>query len=839
MKSSLSLLSASIMILMPNWANAQEEVVAEKAAPQTTGIMPSVVLPAVYVSSVPRQNDIGRTYYDAEKLQNTPAINRTITEMLKQHPNVQFDRADQAAGTQGEIFATDFSINGALQYDNQILLNNASIANEINPVGGDNSFVADKLPGSAQTATINTALLCELSVLDSNVSAEYGGFVGGVVKAKTCVPNTSVGKIHGKISYDYTSSDWTKYNYVNASELEDFDKNNNINYQKDFKKQGLSATVYGKPTNNLGLSLSLSRRLSDIYLKANLPDARPYNQQRTADNAMLDAEYQINANNSVKLNLSYTNNGSLRYQPNVADSKHTVDQQNYIVDLSFSHDLPNFQLKHALVYKQEKQQRKVSSDEYISWRKSAAKDWGVGTAVNEGTTGTPLEQNGSSWQYQLKAAFNPYENGRFSHQMTVGASLNQQQADWRRTSDYYWYFIPEIKGANGTDCQRADGSIDKYCDSTYERNNKTVGQYHTRRTYYQAGAINLKQLGWSAFTQHKLTFGQRLTVNLGLRYDDDNMTKKATIAPRFHLTYQPFANSDLALTLGANRYYGRNAFNLSLQDGIKNFAWDQRRTNLDDNWQTIGNLTGARIARNILKSPSTDEYVAGITAKAYNTNWQLQYTRRNYQDQIRQYRVSTTPLVWAYDNLGKSQSDIYSLKLTTAKPLKLFGGEHQLSVGGSYTKTLRNFNDFDDSTLRDDPYVLYQGRVIEHTDLPAVNYNQPWRATLSIHSRFNRLSLNNQLSYRAGQVGLAKSTLPADKQFDHAGSVVRQEYSKKRMGGVVNWDLNARYEFGGAYQLALGLTAKNLLNRKSQYLSGADVRSEVGRQYLAQVDFVF
>lgn len=299
--------------------------------------LPHVELDPMFITL---EHTIGKTTQTNEQLTSTPTTNKTISDILKQHPNIQFDKSHRSAGKQGELSVGDFSVNGALFYDNKILLNNINITNTINPAGnGDNPSATDSLPATSQDVTINTDLLCNLEVLDSNVSAKYGNFVGGVVKANTCRPTSTIGKIHGSVSYDYTSSDWVKFNPVSQSEIDNFDDNTNVNYQKEFKKQGTSLTLHGNPTKNLGVQLSASHRWSDIYLKSRLADARPYNQGRQANNVMLGLYYDIDDNNEVKLNLSHATTGGVYYQNNVLGSRMDITTQVSALDLSFEHAL--------------------------------------------------------------------------------------------------------------------------------------------------------------------------------------------------------------------------------------------------------------------------------------------------------------------------------------------------------------------------------------------------------------------------------------------------------------------------------------------------------------------
>lgn len=784
----------------------------------------------------------GKTTQTNEQLTSTPTANKTISDILKQHPNIQFDKSHRSAGKQGELSAGDFSVNGALFYDNKILLNNVNIANTINPAGnGGNPSATDSLPATSQDVTINTDLLCNLEVLDSNVSAKYGNFVGGVVKANTCRPTSTVGKIHGSVSYDYTSSDWVKFNPVSQSEIDNFDDNTNVNYQKEFKKQGTSLTLHGNPTKNLGVQLSASHRWSDIYLKSRLADARPYNQSRQADNITLGLYYDIDDDNEVKLNLSHATTGGVYYQNNVLGSRMDITTQVSALDLSFEHALRKAVLTHGLVYSQKSQSRTTDSNQSIPWRSSPAKNWGVAGVVTDGTAGAPLEHNGKTLEYHIKSTFNPYQKGLFSYQATLGANLSKQTADWHRPHDFYQYFAPNATGGDGTDCVRTDGTTDPYCDPTYERNGITVGQYHIRRTYNQAGKIDINQTSWSAYLENRLAFGDHIKANLGVRFDKDSLSRDDTLSPRLSATYYPFANGKLAIDVGYNRYYGRNAFNTALQDGINQLSWTQNRTDINSDWTTAGNSSATNTSRNTLATPYADEKVLALSGKAYNTAWQLKYVERDYQDQIRRYRASLSPLVWSYDNLGQSRAKNYSLTLNTLKPLDFAGAKHQLYFGADFSDVYRNFNDYDDSTLNEDKYILYHGQVIANVDRPADNYNQPKTYRLGVNSQFHKipLTLTNTLRYRTDYQASVSSRLPTAEQFYHDGELVRTAYTPTHIGGALEWDAKAQYAFGNRYQTILGITVNNILNRQNKYLNGSSLESEIGRQYLAELTFKF
>ena len=62
-----------------------------------------------------------------------------------------------------------------------------------------------KVAGCAYGLNLDSRNLCQLTVYDANVPAEYGDFTGGVVEAETCEPSEA---FSGQISYQLTQSKW-------------------------------------------------------------------------------------------------------------------------------------------------------------------------------------------------------------------------------------------------------------------------------------------------------------------------------------------------------------------------------------------------------------------------------------------------------------------------------------------------------------------------------------------------------------------------------------------------------------------------------------------------------
>ena len=145
-------LSVSQSYAVENQANMNEksnnEVNNSDKSQSTVSKMTPIV---VYASTA---SEVGQSIYNQKQIQNVPNTKKTLTDFLKVNPNVQFGNASLASGQQGELDASDISINGALFYENKFLLNNVNIGNSLNPASGSTDNTVDGLAGSSLNANI-------------------------------------------------------------------------------------------------------------------------------------------------------------------------------------------------------------------------------------------------------------------------------------------------------------------------------------------------------------------------------------------------------------------------------------------------------------------------------------------------------------------------------------------------------------------------------------------------------------------------------------------------------------------------------------------------------------
>ncbi|MDY6467054.1 TonB-dependent receptor plug domain-containing protein [Acinetobacter faecalis] len=826
----LSILSTSV------YANDQTDTLEIKSEKSSIQLSPLVV-------KAIEDKDVGITVYTKEDLEKTPNNKKTISELLKVNSNVQFTNSEKAAGNQAEIHASDISIHGALPYNNAFLFNGMSINNDINPYES-NSGISDptSLKGNSQAVTLNTDLLCNLEVLDSNVSAQYGKFTGGVISATTCAPKTVVGKIHGNINYDYTSSDWYRFNYIDSSEESDFEDTTQTNAQKDFTQKGISLNTYGRLTESLGFNLGLSQRKSDIRSTSKLSDARPYNEDRTSTNINAELFYNPSDDLEIKFSAQNYSDESTRFNQSIITNGYNQTSDNQSLQLSIRNDFPLFSLTNNINYQKKKNERLSTDGDNFTWWKTENKNWSDKTSVSEGATGTIFNEQ-QTLEYSTSAKFIPFEFFKTTHNFHIGAGFTHNEAAWHRPNDYTQYFLPT--GFN-TDCIKNDGSIDIACDPDYIPSKKATGQYSKTKTVHGMGSIDVQQDSWFAFIEDRLQWDKRFEAVLGLRFDYDSLSKNKNIAPRTAFHYKPFGDQSLKFSTGWNRYYDRYLYNFDLQDGILNFQNQYTRTDLNSDWTPKVSPNKNNIKRSDLDLPYADEWMLALSSEFKNIRTQIKYVNREYKDQY--HLIYPDPNnIWTreYSNNKNYSSENITLDIGNILPFNVLDTKHRMSLAVSYSNTKRDYNNANDSETKEYSHVLYNGKLITPNNLPASDFNVPLTARISWDFTPNflaGLNISNFLVYKPTFQGLTKSSSIA-KPYTHINNLpVIYSYNDTSIPSVVRWDMRASYthQISQNIHAIWGLTINNVTNRHNKYLdTDYYLKSEIGRQFIADITFKF
>lgn len=820
-------LQIAILSILSTHLYAQSNETTNEAAAKLTTI----------VSQAEAEDTVGVVVYTKEDIENTPNSSKNITNFLKVNPNVQFGNNFRSGLQQGELNAADISINGGLAYDNKILVNGVSVNNTLNPVGADESNSTNQIMGNSQAASINTDLICNITVLDSNISAEYGEFTGGVVSAETCAPRTEVGEIHGNISYDYTSDSWSKINFPNKVEQQEYEDSTDESAQPYFTKQGISTNIYGKLSDTFGFNAFGSYRHSAIPLKTNFVESGEFDQKRTATNAGFEAFYDPNEFTSLKIGANFLENNGLYSKADIlnSESTHASNSENFYINLK--NKLDSVTLTQQLNYQTQQATRDTSQNTY-TWRTSENKNWGTGLNSFEGNLGD-INQEETRLEYSIKALFNPIISGDFKHQFKLGAGYGHYEAYWLRPEQTDAYATPmDLKGLG---CLTNDGSTLDACDDSLTKDGKFKGQFLSAKTTYNAGQIDIRQDRWHAFVEDQIKWDKYLTATLGFRTDYDSVNKNNNVAPRTAFKINPFGTDIFNITTSWNRYYGLNSFVNELNDRIDQFEQKFSRTSATAGWTEKSKGKATFTYRSDLNTPYTDETLLGISSKFKNTALTLKWVNRDNKDQLRKTKMDLTDYSYTYDNRGKSESEIYSLSIGNIAPIQFANTQHRISLNADYTETTRNFDNYDSlDILTATPEIYYEGKIIDADDRPANEFNVPWTIRLNWDIALDNapITINNFLSYQ-GKVDSLKRTA---KGYTDAEGVKYDMFTPYTTKNKFYWDLKANYTLP-TYKdtkTIFGLTINNVTNRSNTYINSAgDEKPEIGRQFIADVTFKF
>ena len=776
---------------------------------------PTVELNTIVVEA-DKNNEVGKTAYSKEDLEKIPNSSKNITDFLKVNPNVQLSNTFKSGLKQGELSAADISINGSLPYENKILVNGMNINNQINPIGNSSSVSATDLMSSTQNASVNTDLLCNISVLDSNISAEYGEFTGGVVSAETCKPTTKIGSLHGSINYDYTSDDWSKINFTDEESRIEFEDSKSSALQPYFTKQGVSATLYGNLTEELGFNTFSSYRHSVIPLKTNFIEPNQINQKREAINFGAELFYTPSPNTQLKIGSQFFENEGHYFQENTlnSNSKHNSDSQSFYINLK--NNLDSVVVDQQLNYQTNNSSKNANTNMY-TWLRSSTKDWHTNPNIknqSEGAYGS-LNQEEQKVEYSVKALFEPLETKNSSHQFKIGGGYGHYEAYWERPETSTYYLGPST--SPNIECTNpSDGSVYLACD---EGNGKD-GQFLKTRWTYLAGKINIQQDRWHVFVEDNIKFTKKFETSLGFRSDYDSLTKNNNVAPRSSFTFKPFDDNRLKFSAGWNRYYGLNAFSNELQDRKGLLNTQESRKEVNGKWTSISSYSPLTYFRSKLDTPYSDEIVFGINGYYNNINAGIKFVNRSNKDQIRRAeRLVTTDKetqqairVDKYDNSGTSQSDTLTINLNNIEPLTFKNTQHHISLSADITQTERNFETYDEVIYTGTPEIYYDGQKIKAEDKPAEDFNMPWTVRVNWNIGFDKipLNINNYFSYNAPTPAMKYIRAGKDGSYEENGTSYDTfiPYEAKKS---FNWDMRTTYAIPNLKntKTILGLTINN------------------------------
>lgn len=324
---------------------------------------------------------LGSQTYDRKYLDNAISANGTFSEVLKRNPNARTLRGERNSKNGGEIAPENISINGASFYQNNFIFDGISINNDINPLGKTittrdvTNFNLVFFSNPSQGLNIDTDLVENIEVKDSSVSAQYGNFQGGVIKAKSRDPQTN---FHGKINFRYTSDKMRKAYYNDKNDqIECRYSTNTSQCQPNFTKYKASVLLEGYISENFGLIFNYTNLYSLMKQRKyhkDYPDQSKISQTRDTirqnQNFFLKGIWHINDDLTIKPSILYA--PSLASYYGISHEKGDVKIKggglNLTLEADYNAKMGN--LNQRIAYQTNQTNKTTDSDVLLAWHKT-------------------------------------------------------------------------------------------------------------------------------------------------------------------------------------------------------------------------------------------------------------------------------------------------------------------------------------------------------------------------------------------------------------------------------------------------------------------------------------
>ena len=821
------------------------------SADESADNLPGETLETIVVSGTPFSQQIGTQKITEDEIAHRPATNPSITSLLKTNPAVRFSNKDDTSLSAGEISLPEISFHGEKFYNNNYTIDGFSNNDNINPgsgAGKNDDVNPDgvnpwELPaGGTQSLWINPDLLKNVEVFDSNISAKYGRFTGGVVNAEIKDPDLE--KMKGKAYYRTTRDNWAKY-HIYEPDQETFEQANRFVDQPQFTKH-----FYGVQLNQPfadkkgGILFAYDRAESSIpFNHSVLRDANvaratdgtySAKQKRKSETFLLSAVYLPDNGDLWRAKVIYAPHESFYPKRNVYNGGMTNKGGGIQTSLEWEKELSWAKMKTAVGYKKTGNEVEHDGDVYRIYRLTPSIPYRAnGTTVNSGGYGTTETESES---YTLKQNYEllPFTTGSVDHKVIFGWQIDRTSSKYERKTATAGYNYVTTGINNLTEC--ADECI--------------LGeQYANRRTVYDARSVKVNDSTYSVYVQDNLKW-KNLETTVGLRFDRNQYLKNNDISPRFSVTYDVFGDSTTRLFGGLNRYYAGSMIAYKLRQGIGS-NYTQTRSIRNGRLTEWGNPTegtggSTRYDASHVKTPYSDEKVLGLAQKFQGMLWTVKWVHRDGKDQFT--RTKREDNVRVLSNDGWSKNDTFTLSVSPLEPYNFKYATVRWDLGLQASRSKTNNTYYDQSTVAEEERVdkvIYRGKLIDIDDLPPSDFNQPWRGTLTIDTTFPQLRLNwtQILSYTAGQysrVGKSDVICPGGHELcgGHVGNII--EYNDEKHSGafLLDWRFSYKQPTFKDQYLEFTLDVNNVLNKRISVSSTSRTKTyKMGRNFWFGVSY--
>ncbi|ROP59461.1 outer membrane receptor protein involved in Fe transport [Enterobacter sp. BIGb0383] len=768
----LSIIAAPVMAESQAEINQTSNVEQVSPAQEENAVDDTIV-----VRSAPTSQSMGTQIINADQIKKTPMGNGNITELLKSNPNVRFSNDTNSSINPGEIAPENVSFHGEKFYNNNFMIDGLSNNNNVNP-GANNGdltlppdgFSPTDLPaGGTQSFWINTELLDRVEVFDSNVSAKYGNFTGGVVDARLIDP--SLDRVSGKVSWRTSRDNWTKY-HLNDEDESDFYAATKFYNQPQFTKNFYTLTVNQPINDQSGIIFAYNRQESVIPQYQSVMGEWD-NQKRLGETYLLKGIWFADNGDIFRMTGMYSPHKSTYNKDNVKNGGFSNTGGGYRGNIEWEHYAPWGKVTSLVGYQFDQNKIEQESDTYQTWyRYNTASNfvsdtitWGSSAASAKvqyghlGGYGT-YSTDKSTTRFKQDYEFTPFAGLGVGHQVDAGWELGLYETRYRRFRD-----VASNNGVATIDKNVVCQAGDDFCIDGE--------QYFKRRTLYPQRTEQGSYTDYAVYLQDSMTY-KRLEVTPGVRVQYDDFMQNLTAAPRFAASLDVFGDKSTRLFGGANRYYGQSILAYKLRTGIS-AKIAQTRTNANSPW--VGDTVGYNSFDydiSDLKTPYSDELSLGLSQRILNSVWTVKWVNRQGRDQFGRDRTvdENGQKRYIMTNSAKTAGDTWSLTAEPVSPHHWSMMDLNWKLEASWIKNKSSSQAYYDESNSDNEMAIIDGKLIEKGDMEAMNFNVPWIASAKIYTYFPALNLNwtHSLGYNSGITGYTSRSISCPVANSACGS---------------------------------------------------------------------
>jgi hypothetical protein len=791
--------------------------------------------------------DTGTTVLDSTQV-GIRTSSADANSFLRGLPNVQYqDDTNDEAGVEGQAILNtrpqEVSISGGRPYENNFILNGIginTITGTEEPYGAnagelsddDTSYDANRIYGlHSQTIFVPTDFVEQATVIDSNASARFGSFQGGVVEYTLKEPATD--RLRATASVDYQNDAMVDYQLA----TEDGTNPNEVDTPEFFKRKS-AFSVTGPIMDNIAVIGQYS--VTDAW--TNKPKAYIYGDE-LIESESKNQFYRLQANAETdfglfKLEGMHTDYHQDFQSDNYRDLEIDTATQTYAGKLQNTYEfedfalggipLANVSLTSKITASKSDTLNQSGDDIVRNWQstyfrsgvrvfETSMLDWcridptsTTSTACREGGLGSERRQGQERYTWSQDLSGDVF-NGTFN----AGYEFGYTQARRVRAKDYVNYtyrVIPSYASGSLNLWQNGNGITSFTCNTTEEC---YAEQFASSKGVWKAYDIKAQIMPANSYFELDQTFDW-LNIRPGIRLDYDDYQGNLNIAPRLVATVTPI--EQFSISGGYNRYY--NAANLAYairdqQPRQISYSRNPSTTGVVGDFTTNPDQAYYSFDATDLETPYTDEFTAAInfTDPLTDGDWRFRYIHRNSRAQYATAKASTNEYVLT--NGAEGSYDSVTAEYARELPDAAWNPADSSVFAASITWAANNVSSNSYFVQEDEleERISYKGMSYTQAGFNAVTGNMdiPLRAQFGLTGSFfdERLTLGLSANYNFAYEGVADSGDNED-----IDGIQHDIWEDKAFDAVLTVDLTGSYKVASIDEHGLTLNFKvvNLFN---------------------------